>query len=91
MKRTLAMLVVAFSSFACAAQWADTDTPWPSFMGQLAAHPRETGAGVSVTRLWKTGNVDYKRMPALQGVDLTGFRGKARQEVRITSTTGGMA
>jgi len=53
----------------------------------LAAHPRESGAGVSVTRFWKTGNVDYKRVPELGGVDLNGYRGKSREEVRITSTT----
>jgi putative phage-type endonuclease len=50
----------------------------------LAVHPRETGAGVAVTRFWKAGNVDYKRVPGLQGVDLNAYRGKAREEVRIT-------
>lgn len=50
----------------------------------LAQHPRETGAGVSVTRFWKTGNVDYKKVPQLQGVDLDAYRGKAREEVRVS-------
>lgn len=54
----------------------------------LAAHPREAGAGVSVTRFWKAGNVDYKRVPELGGVDLNAYRGKSREEVRITSATG---
>ena len=49
----------------------------------LAQHPREQGAGVSVTRYWKQGNVDYKKVPQLKGVDLSPYRGKARQEVRI--------
>jgi putative phage-type endonuclease len=49
----------------------------------LAGHAREQGAGVSVTRYWKAGNVDYKKMPHLQGVDLEAYRGKAREEVRI--------
>ena len=49
----------------------------------LAQHPREQGAGVSVTRYWKQGNVDYKKVPQLQGVDLGPYRGKARQEVRV--------
>jgi putative phage-type endonuclease len=49
----------------------------------LAVHPRETGAGVAVTRFWKVGNVDYKRVPGLQGVDLSAYRGKAREEVRV--------
>ena len=50
----------------------------------LANHPKEQGAGVSVTRFWKVGNVDYKRVPALQGVDLDGYRGKVREEVRVS-------
>ena len=49
----------------------------------LAQHPKEQGAGVSVTRFWKQGNVDYKKVPQLQGLDLSPYRGKARQEVRI--------
>ena len=52
----------------------------------LAQHPREQGAGVSVTRFWKTGNVDYKKVPMLNGVDLSLYRGKAREEVRVTTT-----
>ena len=51
----------------------------------LAQHPKEHGAGVSVTRYWKQGNVDYKKVPQLQGVDLSLYRGKARQEVRVTT------
>ena len=51
----------------------------------LAAHPKEQGAGVTVTRFWKAGNVDYKKVPVLQGVDLSAYRGKAREEVRVTS------
>lgn len=50
----------------------------------LAVHPREQGSGVSVTRYWKAGNVDYKKVPVLQGVDLDAYRGKAREEVRVT-------
>lgn len=49
----------------------------------LAVHPREQGSGVSVTRYWKAGNVDYKRVPALQGLDLGLYRGKSREEVRV--------
>ncbi len=50
----------------------------------LAMHPRETGSGVSVVRLWKAGNVDYKRIPELKGVDLDRYRGKGREEVRVS-------
>lgn len=50
----------------------------------LARHPKEQGAGVTVTRYWKQGTVDYKRIPALQGLDLSTWRGKGREEVRVT-------
>lgn len=49
----------------------------------LAEHPSVSGAGVKVTRFWKQGTVDYKRVPALQGVDLDSYRGKGRLEVRV--------
>jgi putative phage-type endonuclease len=52
----------------------------------LAQHPKETGAGVSVTRFWKQGSVAYAKLPELQGVDLEKYRGKAREEVRVTAT-----
>ena len=50
----------------------------------LAQHPKENGAGVTVTRFWKQGNVDYKKVPALADLDLDPYRGKARQEIRVT-------
>jgi putative phage-type endonuclease len=50
----------------------------------LAAHPREQGAGVAVTRFWKVGSVDYKKVPELSGVNLDAYRSKAREEVRVT-------
>lgn len=49
----------------------------------LAVHPREQGAGVAVMRFRKTGNVDYKKVPALKGVDLEAYRGKSREELRV--------
>jgi hypothetical protein len=42
------------------------------------------GAGATVTRFWKAGNVDYKKVVELQGVDLERYPGKAREEVRVT-------
>lgn len=51
----------------------------------LAQHPKEQGAGVTVTRYWKQGNVDYKKVPQLQDLNLNLYRGKARQEVRVTT------
>ena len=50
----------------------------------LATHPKEVGAGVTVTRFWKAGSVDYKKVVELKGVDLERYRGKAREEVRVT-------
>ena len=50
----------------------------------LAQHSREHGAGVTVTRYWKAGNVDYKKVPQLRGFDLDRYRGKAREEIRLT-------
>ena len=52
----------------------------------LAQHPREQGAGVSVTRFWKQGSVNYKLVPALNGVDLQQYRGKAREETRVATS-----
>jgi hypothetical protein len=51
----------------------------------LAMHPREQGAGVSVTRYFKQGSVDYKKVPMLKGVDLNLYRGKAREEIRVST------
>lgn len=50
----------------------------------LAEHPSESGAGVQVTRSWKAGTVDYKKVPELRGVDLEQYRGTPRLESRIT-------
>ncbi len=50
----------------------------------LARHPREQGAGVAVTRFWKAGSVDYKKVPQLAGVDLEPYRGRGREEVRVS-------
>ena len=49
----------------------------------LASHPSESGAGVTVTRFWKQGSVDYKKVPELKGVDLNLYRGAGREEVRV--------
>ncbi len=51
---------------------------------ELTTHCRESGYGVMVSRYWKTGNVDYKRVPVLAGVDLELYRGESREEVRVT-------
>jgi hypothetical protein len=50
----------------------------------LATHSSEAGGGVQVSRFWKQGNIDYKRAPALKDIDLEPFRGKGREEVRVS-------
>jgi putative phage-type endonuclease len=49
----------------------------------LTQHPKEHGHGVAVTRYWKQGAVEYKKVPVLRGVDLEPWRGKSREEVRV--------
>ncbi len=50
----------------------------------LVRHNREAGCGVIVTRYWKAGSIEYKRVPELGAVDLERYRGKAKEEVRVT-------
>lgn len=50
----------------------------------LASHSSEKGGGVQVTRYWKAGSVDYKKVPQLSGVDLEKYRAPSREEVRVT-------
>jgi putative phage-type endonuclease len=50
----------------------------------LARHPSERGSRVCVTRYWRPGPIDYKKVPQLEGVDLESYRGQGREEVRIT-------
>ena len=50
----------------------------------LTGHAKEQGGRVSATQYWKVGAVDYRRVPALQGIDLDQFRGPLRKEIRVT-------
>jgi putative phage-type endonuclease len=50
----------------------------------LVSHAREEGGGLSVTRMWRRGNVDYKCVPQLSGVDLDAYRAPGRYDVRVT-------
>jgi len=50
----------------------------------LAQHSNEQGGGVSVSRYWKSGTIDYKKVPELAQVDLERYRGAEREETRIT-------
>jgi hypothetical protein len=50
----------------------------------LADHPRVAGAGVTVTRYWQDGRVNYAAIPELKGVQLGKYRSPKTQQVRIT-------
>ncbi len=50
----------------------------------LTSHPSESGAGVSVSQFFKRGSVEYKRVPALRGVDLEAYRAASRMETRVS-------
>ncbi len=52
----------------------------------LTSHPSETGSGVTVAQFWKKGAVDYKKVPALKGVDLEAYRKGSRLEVRVSAS-----
>jgi hypothetical protein len=49
----------------------------------LTSHPSESGAGITVSQFFKRGAVDYKKVPALKGVDLEPYRGASRMETRV--------
>jgi putative phage-type endonuclease len=50
----------------------------------LSEHAKEQGGGVTVTRYWKAGAIDYKRIPELKTVELDRFRSQSRCEVRVS-------
>lgn len=81
--------VAAANAFTQAKQTADlTDaalTQAREALVALARHPKEQGAGVAVTRFWTAGAINYKAIPELKGVNLEKFRGKLREEVRVTT------
>jgi hypothetical protein len=79
---------VAAQAFAAAKQVADLADQAVAKAREalvvLAKHPKEQSAGVCVTRFWKVEAVAYKDVPELRGVDLEAYRGKLREEVRVT-------
>jgi predicted phage-related endonuclease len=50
----------------------------------LANHPSVTGAGVTVTRFFKKGAVDYRRAVSENGLDVEGYRKPGSTDVRVT-------
>ena len=55
---------------------------------ELCQHSRESGCGVMVTRYWKQGSIDYKSIPELGALNLETYRGKPKEEVRVTVVKG---
>ena len=55
---------------------------------ELTSQPSESGCGVSVTRYWRAGNIEYKKVPELTGVNLERYRAGGREEVRVTISKG---
>ena len=51
----------------------------------LASHTSESGGGVTVTRYWKAGAVEYRKIPELKALDLEQYRGAPREETRVTT------
>ena len=52
---------------------------------RLTSHAKEQGGGVSVTRFWKKGAIEYKSIPGIAELDVERYRAAPREEVRITT------
>jgi len=52
----------------------------------LASHTSETGGGVTITRYWKRGTIEYAKIPELDALDLEKYRSASREETRVTAT-----
>lgn len=52
----------------------------------LTSHPIESGYGVSVAQYCKRGAIDYKKVPALRGLDLDPYRSPSRIETRVITS-----
>jgi len=76
---------VTFAQAKLAADAADLAlTAARDSLVKLAVHPRESGVGVTVTKFGRAGSVTHAKIPALQGLDLSQWRGKSREEVRAS-------
>src|ERR1019366_1182778 len=47
-------------------------------------HPSIKGGGVTVSRFWKAGNIDYKNVPEIAGADLEQYRGEGSWVVKVS-------
>jgi putative phage-type endonuclease len=80
----------AAETYICAKQAADSASASldaaKERLTALAQHPRESGFSVTVTRYWKNGAIDYKKVAELKGVALEKYRAAGREEVRVSVT-----
>ena len=53
-------------------------------LGTTDSQAKEQGGRVAVTRLWRRGAIDYKRVPELASIDLEQYRAVGREAVRVT-------
>ena len=51
--------------------------------GALQLPARVRAGGVTITRSLRAGNINYKSVPQLKGVDLERYRGKASEVVTV--------
>jgi putative phage-type endonuclease len=47
-------------------------------------HPSIKGGGVTVSRFWKAGNIDYKNVPEIASADLEKYRGEGSWVVKVS-------
>lgn len=67
----------------CDAAAQTLETAKELLLSLASQHPTIKGGGVTVSRFWKAGNVDYKRVPQLAGVDLEQYRGEGSWVVKV--------
>lgn len=53
-------------------------------IGLASDHPSIKGGGVTVSRFWKAGNIDYKNVPEISGVDLEQYRAEGSWVVKVS-------
>ncbi len=51
----------------------------------LASHPKVAGAGVTVTKYWQQGRINYGAIPELKEIDIDRYRSPAIEQIRITT------
>ncbi len=50
---------------------------------KACTHPKMTASGVNITLVNKIGNINYKAIPELQGIDLEQYRGKSSSHYKM--------